>query len=110
MMDAELRRIQRPKRLTMSGVQPAASPDPAAGEADFEAAVTKANKALEAFATTSLRLSYDHGRRLVVMEVVKAAEEPGQPEEVIRQIPPEELLELIDRLEELQGIFFDRRI
>jgi uncharacterized FlaG/YvyC family protein len=40
------------------------------------------------------------------MQVVRAAERAEQ-EEVIRQIPPEDLLELVERLEELQGVLFD---
>jgi hypothetical protein len=59
---------------------------------------------------TSLKLTYDHERHLVLMRVVKTAREPGEQEEVIRQIPPEELLEFAKRLEKSQGVLFDRQV
>jgi uncharacterized FlaG/YvyC family protein len=44
------------------------------------------------------------------MQIVKTAQEPGAQEEVIRQIPSEELLKLAKRLEESQGVLFDRQV
>ncbi len=73
-------------------------------------AVQKANETLEALGRTSLKLTYDHERHLVLMQVVKTAQEPGEQEKVIRQIPTEELLELAKRLEESQGVLFDRQV
>ena len=39
------------------------------------------------------------------MQVVKTAREPGEQEEVIRQIPSQDPLELAKRLEKSQGVF-----
>jgi uncharacterized FlaG/YvyC family protein len=44
------------------------------------------------------------------MQVVKTARGPGEQEEVIRQIPAEELVELAKRLEKSQGVLFDRQV
>jgi uncharacterized FlaG/YvyC family protein len=79
-------------------------------ERDVKAALQRINEALETFDHVSLRLSYDHERRRVIMQVVRTGEEEGDQEEVIRQIPPEDLLQLVDRLAELQGVLFDRQV
>jgi uncharacterized FlaG/YvyC family protein len=95
-----------PKKAAGRGTEQLAPSDQAARDRDVQEIVGSVNDTLETFGTTSLRLSYDHERQLVVMQVVKAAERAEQ-EEVIRQIPPEDLLELVERLEELQGVLFD---
>ena len=74
-------------------------------ERDVKDAVQKANEALETLGGTSLKLTYDHERHLVLMQVVKTAREPGEQEEVIRQIPSQDPLELAKRLEKSQGVF-----
>jgi uncharacterized FlaG/YvyC family protein len=79
-------------------------------ERDVKAALQRINEAIETFDHVSLRLSYDHERRRVIMQVVRTGEEEGDQEEVIRQIPPEDLLQLVDRLAELQGVLFDRQV
>jgi uncharacterized FlaG/YvyC family protein len=79
-------------------------------ERDVKAALQRANEALETFDHVSLRLSYDHERRMVIMQVVRTGEKEGDQEEVIRQIPQEDLLQLVDRLAELQGVLFDRQV
>jgi uncharacterized FlaG/YvyC family protein len=82
----------------------------ASRERDVKEAVQKAKEALEALGKTSLKLTYDHERHLVLMQVVKTAQEPEAQEQVIRQIPSEELLKLAKRLEESQGVLFDRQV
>jgi uncharacterized FlaG/YvyC family protein len=96
--------------LSAKGVQKAASLNQDAHQHHVEEVVKKINDALEAFGTTSLKLTYDRERQLIIMQVVKIGEQAGRPEEVIRQIPPEELLDLTERLEELQGLLFDRQV
>jgi uncharacterized FlaG/YvyC family protein len=79
-------------------------------ERDVEETLQRLNGAFKAFGDASLRLSYDYERQMVIMQVVRAGEQGGDKEEVIRQIPPEDLLQLVDRLEELQGVLFDRQV
>jgi uncharacterized FlaG/YvyC family protein len=101
--------IQRASATAAKEAQPAGPFDHIARDRAVQGVVEKVNETLESFGATSIRFSYDQERQLVVMQVVRAAEGAGQPEEVIRQIPPEDLLELVDRLKELQGVIFDGR-
>jgi len=73
-------------------------------------AVQKANEALEAFDATAVKLFYDNKRDLVLIQVVKAGGRPGEKEQLIRQIPPEEMIKLADQLEELRGVLFDQQV
>jgi flagellar protein FlaG len=100
-------RICHSKERAAKGSQQIPPVDPATRDHEVQKVVEKANETLETFGTTSLRFSYDHERQLVVVQVVRAADGPGQREEVIRQIPPEDLLDLVERLDELQGVLFD---
>jgi len=99
-----------PGEWPVKGAQQALPFDRDARGREVQEVVEKVNEALATFSTTSLKLTYDHERQLVIMQVVKTGERPGQEEEVIRQIPPEELLDLVETLEELQGVLFDRRV
>jgi uncharacterized FlaG/YvyC family protein len=94
----------------VAGAKPASPFERVPPQRDVGEAVEKVNEAMEAFGTTSLKFSYDYERQLMTMQVVRAAGRPGEPGEVIRQIPPEDLLQLVEKLEELQGILFDRHV
>jgi uncharacterized FlaG/YvyC family protein len=96
--------------LVILGAKHGSSLERASRERDVKEAVQKAKEALEGLGKTSLKLTYDHERHLVLMQVVKTAQKPGAQEEVIRQIPSEELLKLAKRLEESQGVLFDRQV
>jgi flagellar protein FlaG len=82
----------------------------ATAQRHMQEAVQRVNEALETFDATALKLSYDRERELVVIQVIKGSDGPGEREKVIRQIPPEELLRLAGKVEELQGVLYDHQV
>jgi len=69
----------------------------------FEDAKDQVNKALEQL---NVKLSFNLNRDLDRMIVKVVNRESG---EVVRQIPPEEMLEIAKRMEEMGGILLDER-
>ena len=67
-------------------------------------AVERANRATESLATDNrtLRFQVDEGTGNVVMQVLD-----GNSDKVVRQIPPEEFLEVAARLRELKSLLLD---
>ncbi|MBI3329149.1 MAG: flagellar protein FlaG [Nitrospinae bacterium] len=85
-------------------------PERTTRERDVQEAVRKANAALGAFDGTALKLRVDRKEKLVMIQVVKPAAKSGGEDRVIRQIPPDELLKLADKLHALQGLLFDQQV
>jgi flagellar protein FlaG len=74
------------------------------GEADILKSVEQANKALEG---TNRRFEYSvHEETNTIM--VKVID--GETDELIREIPPEKILNLIAKLWELAGIIVDEKV
>ena len=69
----------------------------------FEEAKDRVNKALEQL---NVKLSFNLNRDLDRMIVKVVNRETG---EVVRQVPPEEMLEIAKRMEEMGGILLDER-
>lgn len=79
-----------------------AVPQGRALSADEIAAVVKELNAAMKIVNTNLSFSVDSVTKKTVVRVVDA-----QTQEVIRQIPPEEMLRISERITELLGVLFD---
>ncbi len=73
------------------------------GEKELIAAIEKANKALVG-SETMFKFSIHEGTKEIMVRVIN--EETG---EVIREIPPEKILDMVAKMWELAGIFVDER-
>lgn len=68
-------------------------------EEDVQDAVDKLNEAIKTMASNGLEFSVDKDAKVVVVKVVDR-----QTEEVIRQIPSEEVLQIAKAMEKLKGL------
>ncbi|MBU5349290.1 flagellar protein FlaG [Paenibacillus lautus] len=69
-----------------------------------EELVEKANKTLEDL-STELKVTFHKDTNQLMVKIVKS-----QTQEVIKEIPPEKLVDLVYNLCEIAGIFTDRKI
>lgn len=67
-------------------------------------AIQKANRAMEGFAHTSLEYSVHEKTHAIVVKIIN-----NDTKEVIKEIPPEKMLDLVANLMELSGIMIDER-
>ncbi|MCL4456636.1 MAG: flagellar protein FlaG [Nitrospirae bacterium] len=97
-----------------AGAQPAANslqPTPnAAPEApeqinmDIGSAVEKANDIAQLFYNTELNFRIDDTTKQIIVRVVD-----GKSGEVIRQIPPEEMVRLVAHFDKIQALLFSKK-
>lgn len=73
------------------------------GAAELEQAVDKMNRALGAF-NHALQFEVTKSKRIVVRVI------DTNTGEIIRQIPPEELLDSFNRMQDAIGVLIDRRV
>jgi len=73
-------------------------------EADVMKAIEAANDSFEVY-NRSLRFSIHEQTKQIMVRVVDT-----KTEEVIREIPPEKILDMVAKLWELAGLFVDERI
>lgn len=66
--------------------------------------IQKANRAMEDFAHTALRYSVHDKTNTIVVKVINK-----DTNEVIKEIPPEKMLDMVANLMELSGIIVDER-
>ena len=69
---------------------------------DIERAVEDANVLAETFPDHRISFAMDDGSEELVVRVVD-----NMTEEVVRQVPPQEFLELVSKVQQLMGLFFD---
>lgn len=78
--------------------------DGQASEEQIKSAVSIANKKINKMDTTSLEFSYHEATNRVAIRVVDK-----DSKEVIREIPPEKSLDMLQKMWELAGIIVDER-
>lgn len=83
--------------------RPAANPNQQRDGVDLEQAVEKMNRALRAF-NHALEFEVTKSNRIVVRVI------DTNTGEIIRQIPPEELLDSFNRMQDALGVLIDRRV
>lgn len=71
---------------------------------NIDSAVEKANDIAQFFYNTKLNFRIDDATKQVVVSVVD-----GKSGEVIRQIPPEEMLRLIAHFDKIQALLFSKK-
>lgn len=71
---------------------------------DIGSAVDKANDIAQFFYNTKLNFRIDDATKQVVVSVLD-----GKSGEVIRQIPPEEMLRLIAHFDKIQALLFSKK-
>lgn len=74
------------------------------GELELIQAIERANKTLKG-ATTSFQYSIHDDTRAIMVKVIN-----NETDEVIREIPPEKILDMVAKMWELSGIMVDRQI
>lgn len=67
-------------------------------------AIQKVNRTMESFAHTALRYSVHDKTNTIIVKVIDK-----DTNEVLREIPPEKMLDLVASLMELSGIMIDER-
>jgi len=67
-------------------------------------AIEKANKSL-AVANTRIEFSIHEQTRQIMVKIID-----GETDEIIREIPPEKILDMVAKLWELAGLFVDEKI
>jgi len=87
---------------TARGNAPAARPAPGPGEEQVQRAAST-DRSAPTVADDRTRLRIDETSKRIVAQIL------DENNEVIRQIPPEELLRIAARFRELQGLLFDER-
>lgn len=100
-------RVEPEARVQPKRTGPEARPaegTPADQERQVSQAAERLNKLADAFAT-SLRFSVHQDTNTIVVRVVET-----QTGQVIREIPPEQVLDAVARLQEYLGVLFDARI
>jgi len=76
--------------------------DPGTGEDQVQRSEQKTDGERPAVQQRGVRLRVDEASKRVVAQIV------GADNEVIKQIPPEEVLEIASKFRDLQGILFDQ--
>lgn len=78
---------------------PSITDQSADGQDDVQSAVDQINEAIQSMASNGLEFSIDKDTDMVVVKVIDQ-----QTEEVIRQIPSEEVLQIAQAMEKLKGL------
>jgi flagellar protein FlaG len=97
---AENSKAVQPDRI--SGME---QPTEAPGQEETEQAAEKLEKTLAEFKHNKLEFTVHEETGRTIVKVVD--QESG---EVIKELPPEELLDLAAKLEEMSGVLFDKKI
>lgn len=71
----------------------------------IEGLVDAVNEKLQSMPETSIQFLIDNDSGDVIVQIVDV-----KTDEVIRQIPPEEVLQISERLDELKGLILDRSV
>lgn len=71
---------------------------------DIDSAVNKANDIAQLFYNTQLNFRIDDATKRVIVSVVD-----GKSGEVIRQIPPEEMVRLVAYFDKVQALLFSKK-
>lgn len=74
------------------------------GELELIEAIEKANKTLKA-ANTNFQYSIHEDTRAIMVKVINS-----ETDEVIREIPPEKVLDMVAKMWEVAGLLVDRQI
>ena len=73
------------------------------GHDDIEQAVDDANLLADTFPDHRISFAVADGSEEVVVRVID-----NETDEVVRQVPPQEFLEMVAKVEQMVGLFFDR--
>lgn len=103
----------RPVQPASSGAKPQARPAPEAPPREespperdaVESKVNDFNRGLASLSQTKVRFRVDPGLDELLVSVVDM-----DTDEIVRQIPSEEMVEIAQRMREIQGILLDRRV
>ena len=87
--------------LESEGLRPVEAP--ARRREDVEQAVDDANALADTFPDHRIAFAVDGGSEQMVVRVID-----NDTEEVVRQVPPQEFLEMVAKVEQMVGLFFDR--
>ncbi len=90
-------------QVAAAAAQPAAAPQPQPSSEQIQKAVENLRRAVAPM-TNNLQFSVDEGSGMTVIRVVDSS-----TEEVIRQIPSEEVLSLAKDLDKLQGLLLKNK-
>ncbi len=74
------------------------------GELELIKAIEKANKTLKG-ANTNFQFSIHEATRAIMVKIINS-----ETQEVIRELPPEKILDMVAKMWEMAGIFVDRKI
>lgn len=94
----------RPDSRQNAARETAPEPAPHAREPELRAAVERANRVLQQIHDRNFQFSIHEPTKEIIVRVIDAA-----TNEVVKEIPPEQLLDLAAKLWELAGIFVDEK-
>ena len=100
-MNATVKEVQGSKQNMKDGSEGEGKEKQQASKKQIESAVNHANKQLR---KTGCQFSYHEGTKRVSIKIIDK-----ETEEVIREIPPEETLEMVEKMWELAGILVDEK-
>ena len=80
-------------------------PEQAVAPEALERKVEAFNKGLQSLSQTKVRFRVDPGLEELLVSVVDT-----DTDEIVRQIPSEEMVEIAQRMREIQGILLDRKV
>lgn len=100
-LDSQTQQMQRSGEVNRDEQAPKRAAEPVTGPQAVEEAVEKLSEFLESVSNRGLKITIDEELSQVVLKVVNR-----DNEETIRQIPTEEVLELMKRMKELSEEFF----
>ncbi len=86
------------------GKQPQHSGNQEASVHDLQKRTDQLNQVMQIF-NYNIRFSLDRESKRVVVKIV----DPGT-EEVVRQIPPEEMLQIMKRIDQMLGLILDEKV